>query len=482
MVKRLLGFVLLIGVVVLLLQWVSLRQSEPEPEKDVDIQVEVAPEETPKEAPAPEPESSTPPTAEQTPSTPPAPADKPPEPPPSAATEQAPEASPADEQRPSEPPVAEREDSSPESEPPAPAATEQERTAPPATEEEKPPPEPEPPASPDAETVPTTPPAAETSAPAESESPSAPTTEPTQSASPAVESEASSSESESLPPSVAEQAPAPTAAEAAKSPAVAEPPASPAPSEPKAPSDPDPTAPEETMVEERVVPDEEFVAIEQAQGRTDERTDAQRRHQNQDGWYGWGVLADYADPDRAARLLGGAAAVQRDGSFFHASREHGWPGDGAPRRQHLRRLWFDCAARARQRVQATASQRPVHRPVARARGRLQALVSLPAARGNASRQQGGQRLRMPRTRVGSERGDGGSLPQGVEAPRCGAGPAPRQWRTAGHLSAALLPVRRRAGSRRRALPGARRGVAPVRIVGTRPRTPGRRDGNRPAMP
>ena len=316
MVKRLLGFVLLIGVVVLLLQWVSLRQSEPEPEKDVDIQVEVAPEETPKEAPAPEPESSTPPTAEQTPSTPPAPADKPPEPPPSAATEQAPEASPADEQRPSEPPVAQREDSSPESEPPAPAATEQERTAPPATEEEKPPPEPEPPASPDAETMPTIPPAAETSAPAESESPSAPTTEPTQSASPAVESEASSSESESLPPSVAEQAPAPTAAEAAKTPAVAEPPASSAPGEPKAPSEPEPTAPEETMVEERVVPDEEFVAIEQAQGRTDERTDAQRRHQSQDSWYGWGVLADYADPDRAARLLGGAAAVQRNGSFF----------------------------------------------------------------------------------------------------------------------------------------------------------------------
>ena len=65
-----------------------------------------------------------------------------------------------------------------------------------------------------------------------------------------------------------------------------------------------------------MIPEEEFVAIEQAQGRTDERTDAQRRHQDQDGWYGWGVLADYADPDRAARLLGGAAVVQRQGSFF----------------------------------------------------------------------------------------------------------------------------------------------------------------------
>ena len=70
------------------------------------------------------------------------------------------------------------------------------------------------------------------------------------------------------------------------------------------------------MVEERVIPDEEFVTIERAQGRTDERTDAQRRHQDQDGWYGWGVLADYADPDGAARLLGGAAVVERQGKFF----------------------------------------------------------------------------------------------------------------------------------------------------------------------
>lgn len=241
MVKRLLGFVMLIGVVALLLQWVSLRQSEPEPEKKVDIQVAEAPQETPKEAPAPEP--SDPPAAELPPPEPPAPADKPPEPPEPpmpAATEPAPETSPAavnppvepesspapaDEQSPSDPSATEREDTSPEPESsaPAPVTTGQEPEAPPVSEEKKPPPEPEPLA---------------------------------------------------------------------------------------------PAASEETTVEERMIPDEEFVAVEQAQGRIDERTDAQRRHQNQDGWYGWGVLADYADPDRAARLLGGAAVVQREGSFF----------------------------------------------------------------------------------------------------------------------------------------------------------------------
>ena len=81
-------------------------------------------------------------------------------------------------------------------------------------------------------------------------------------------------------------------------------------------------APQEST-EERVVPDEEFVAIEQAQGRTDERTDAQRRHQVEDAWYGWGVLSDYADPDRAAQLLGGAAVVQRAASFFTLRRKSG---------------------------------------------------------------------------------------------------------------------------------------------------------------
>ena len=272
MVKRLLGFVVLIGVVALLLQWVSLRESEPEPEKDVEVQVDEASEEPPKEVPAPEPDPSTPPAAEQTPPTPPAPAE---EPPASAATEQAPEASPA------------------AVEPPA---------------------EPEPSASPDSEQAPPTPPADETAAPAETDSPSAPPTEPAQSAPPAAESETASSESEKPPPSAGEQASA--AAEAEKAPAAAESPEPPASGEPASPSEPEPAAPEEAVVEERVIPEEEFVAIEQAQGRTDERTDAQRRHQDQDGWYGWGVLADYADPDRAARLLGGAAVVQRQGSFF----------------------------------------------------------------------------------------------------------------------------------------------------------------------
>lgn len=330
MVKRLLGFVLLIGVVALLLQWVSHRQSEPEPEKEVEVQVTVVPENAPKEAPAlEEPESPTPPAAEQAPPTPPAPADESPQPPVAAATEPTPEESPAamdssaepeptsapaDEQRPSEPPADEREDTSPK--PPAPAATEQEPAAPAAAEEAKPPPKPEPSASPAAESTPPAPPTAETAASAESESPSAPTTEPAQSEPPVAESEASPSESEPLPSPAGGQAPAQPAAEAEKPPAAAEAPASPASGEPATPSEPEPDTPEETTVEERVVPDEEFVAVEQAQGRNDERTDAQRRHQNQDGWYGWGVLADYADPDRAARLLGGAAAVQRDGSFF----------------------------------------------------------------------------------------------------------------------------------------------------------------------
>ena len=299
MVKRLLGFVLLIGVVALLLQWMSLRESEPEPEKDVEVQVAVVPEDPPKEAPAPDPEPSTPPAAEQPSLTPPAPAE---EASASAAAEQAPESSPAaeeppeesepepfsapsGEQSPAEPAAAEREDTSPESEAPAPAATEQESPAPPATEEETPPPEPEPSAPPYAEQTPPTPPADEPVSPAESEP---------------------------LPPSAGEQAAAQSATEEERSPAEA--PESPSPAASAVPSEP--TPPEEAVVEERVIPDEEFVAVEQAQGRTDERTDAQRRHQNQDGWYGWGVLADYADPDGAARLLGGAAVVQREGSFF----------------------------------------------------------------------------------------------------------------------------------------------------------------------
>ena len=73
-------------------------------------------------------------------------------------------------------------------------------------------------------------------------------------------------------------------------------------------------------IEERLIAEEEFVALEQAQGRIDERTDAQRRRQEEDGWYGWGVLNEYADPDRAARLLGGVPVV-RAGGRFHTVRE-----------------------------------------------------------------------------------------------------------------------------------------------------------------
>ena len=73
-------------------------------------------------------------------------------------------------------------------------------------------------------------------------------------------------------------------------------------------------------IEERLIAEEEFVALEQAQGLIDERTDAQRRRQEEDGWYGWGVLNEYADPDRAARLLGGVPVV-RAGDHFHTVRE-----------------------------------------------------------------------------------------------------------------------------------------------------------------
>lgn len=76
----------------------------------------------------------------------------------------------------------------------------------------------------------------------------------------------------------------------------------------------------EARIEERLIAEEEFVALEQAQGLIDERTDAQRRRQEEDGWYGWGVLNEYADPDRAARLLGGVPVV-RAGDRFHTVRE-----------------------------------------------------------------------------------------------------------------------------------------------------------------
>ena len=331
MVKRLLGFVLLIGIVALLLHWVSLQESQPDPEpKPQDTEVSTAPEGPAEEAPAPEPA-----TPEQMPSTPPAVAAEPPaETEPAASTEQAPATTPAaaaspvpvppsaptDEQTQAEPPVAAEEESPTESAPPAPSTTEPEPAVSSAVEAEKPSQEPEPSASAaDAEPVPAALPAAEAPAPAEAESPSASIAKQAPSASSATEDGASSSMSEPLPPAVDEQAPASaTAAEQEKPPILPEQTTQPTPPAQQAavPVEPAPDTSEESSIEERVVPDDEFFAVEQAQGRTDERTDAQRRHQDREGWYGWGVLSDYADPDRAARLLGGAAAVQRDGSFF----------------------------------------------------------------------------------------------------------------------------------------------------------------------
>lgn len=177
--------------------------------------------------------------------------------------------------------------------------------------------EPEPSAPADAERASATPPVAEASAAEEPEPPSAPIAAQTRTESSAAEGEASSAASEPLRSSASEQPPMlpPTAEKEGVSDARKQP-ATPTPAKPVAPPAPEPAAVRETHIEERVIPDDEFVAVEQAQGRTDERTDAQRRHQEGDSWYGWGVLGDYADPDRASRLLGGAAVVQGKGSFF----------------------------------------------------------------------------------------------------------------------------------------------------------------------
>ena len=311
MVKRLLGFVLLIGVVALLLQWVSDRQSQPEPEPEpTEVEVAVAPEVATEDAPAPEPEPPNPPIHEETPSTPPSPVASPP-------TESAAPSSPTDDRTRSESPAAVGEDSVPETTPPAPPAAEPTSDAPsPAAEAAKPTKEPDPPASAEAEPAPPATPAPETPTSEATEPPSAPTPEKPRVAQSAAEDEVPPGASETLPPAADEQAPALSTPVEQERPQVAPErttrQATPAP----APEAPVPAASERAKFEERVVPDGEFSAVEQAQGRTDERTDAQRRHQEEDGWYGWGVLTDYADPDQAARLLGGAAVVQRNDSFF----------------------------------------------------------------------------------------------------------------------------------------------------------------------
>ena len=100
-------------------------------------------------------------------------------------------------------------------------------------------------------------------------------------------------------------------------------PTDPPPAEPPAlRPEPVPTASEmaKEPIEEHLITDELFIRLEQAQGRVDRRSDAQRRRQENNGWYGWGVINDLADPDRAARLLGGTPVV-REGEEVHALRE-----------------------------------------------------------------------------------------------------------------------------------------------------------------
>ena len=258
MVKRLFGFAVLIVIVALVLQWVSLQQSEPEQVKEVDVQVTSAPKQDSQEPPPEESEVPVPPTPDQATVAP-------------LAVEEPP---PSEPESPSDT-AADEEKVSP-AEPESSASPVSEQASPPSlpAEEEKLPEESEPPA-------PTAPPVTEEPPPAESEPPSG------------------AAEGESAPPADEEET----------APATPAPPSTP-------PAQPEPVAPEAAEIEEHLVSDEEFVAIEQAQGRTDERTDAQRRHQDEDGWYGWGVLSDYSDPDRAARLLGGAAVVQTKGRFF----------------------------------------------------------------------------------------------------------------------------------------------------------------------
>ena len=73
-------------------------------------------------------------------------------------------------------------------------------------------------------------------------------------------------------------------------------------------------------VREIAVSEALFTALEQAQGRVDERTDAQRVRQEEKGWYGWGILEEYADPDQPVELLGGVlTAKYRYGGFYRLS-------------------------------------------------------------------------------------------------------------------------------------------------------------------
>lgn len=76
---------------------------------------------------------------------------------------------------------------------------------------------------------------------------------------------------------------------------------------------------------EQLVSDEQFAQLEQAQGKVDERTDAERRNQDENGWYGWGVLNEYAHPDRAAKLLGGVLVAQGNGHLYRLRKGKGRP-------------------------------------------------------------------------------------------------------------------------------------------------------------
>lgn len=68
------------------------------------------------------------------------------------------------------------------------------------------------------------------------------------------------------------------------------------------------------------VSDALFMNMEMAQGAVDERTDTERNRQAQ-GYYGWGILEDYADPDRPVEVLGGVlvAKDRRTGDLYFLS-------------------------------------------------------------------------------------------------------------------------------------------------------------------
>lgn len=88
----------------------------------------------------------------------------------------------------------------------------------------------------------------------------------------------------------------------------------------KAPSGTESSFPSARQLQEIPVSDALFVSMEKAQGAVDERTDAERTRQAQ-GCYGWGILEDYADPDRPVEVLGGVLVVKdrRTGDLYFLS-------------------------------------------------------------------------------------------------------------------------------------------------------------------